>query len=137
MAGLVPNEACLRPLYVAENVNISSRSRWPVGSTAPRRRFRRDVQKGAPSSQVDHRTLVRRFRETDHLRGIHLGCDDNALANGTGEPGRAGADSLGAHHQTVQRCVERVAGVWSEWRRSMIGRGRARSQRSPQRPRHG
>ena len=51
-----------------------------------------------------------------------VGCDF-ALAHGTGEPGRAGADAaelpkgssffavgrtMGVHHQTVQRCVERA-----------------------------
>ena len=54
------------------------------------------------------------------LASLRSGCP---LANGAGEPGRAGADAaghredpsffavswtVGAHHQTVQRCVERA-----------------------------
>ena len=75
---------------------------------------------------------------------------DCAVADGTGEPGRAGADAaglpgrpvvfavgrtMGVHHQTVQRCVERALVV--RWRRSTICRGPAGSRRSPSRPRHG
>src|SRR5262249_18701134 len=68
---------------------------------------------------VDRQRLHRLIRE--RWRGeVEV---DSAVANRTGEPGRAGANSvgvsgrsvifalgraLGPHHQTIQRCVERA-----------------------------
>src|SRR5262244_1412343 len=46
------------------------------------------------------------------------------------------ARALGLHHQTVQRCVERAL-LTAQWRRSTTARGRAKSPRSPPRPKRG
>ena len=91
-------------------------------------------------------------RMGDWRGGIGGVARDCPLANGTFEPGRAGgmllayredpsffavSRALGVHQQRVQRCVERAPAYGRDGGARRFAHGRARSRRSPPRPRHG
>ena len=93
--------------------------------------------------------------EGDRIGDERGGCGgvacDGPFAERTSEPGRASrmllaygdepsffqvGRAVGAHHQTVQRCIERAL-AYGPLAALDVVRGPARSRRSPPRPRHG
>src|ERR1700681_1904890 len=84
---------------------------WSIGDEDVARLVTITRSRTEPASRVERARMLLAYREDPSFFAV--------------------AHALGVHHQTVQRCV------MVRWRHSMIARDRARSRRSPLRPRHG